>query len=143
MPAKSETFLLKFSFDNPTEGTVNDREGVKITYPDDIVGFSDILTAVSDPVRGDGYYGRADGFHTVQYNLTGFVGNLYLQATLALDPVESDWFTVYSSSYDLQSTPGVSENKNNLTNFTGNYVYIRVKVDNWSAGTIESVYLNH
>ena len=143
MPAKSETFLLKFTFDNPEEETPNEREGVKITYPDDIVGFSDILTATSDPVRGDGYYGRADGFHTVQYNLSGFIGNIHVQATLTVDPQESDWFTVYSASYDLQSTPGVSENANKLTNFTGNYVWIRIRIDDWSGGSVESVYLNH
>jgi len=143
MPAKSETFLLKYSFDNPEEETANEREGIKITYPDDIIGFDDILIATSDPIRGDGYYGRADGFHTVQYNLSGLIGTLKIQATLSVEPKESDWFTVYENTYDLQSTPGVEETANKLTNFTGNYVYIRVKVDNWSAGTIESVYLNH
>lgn len=143
MPAKSETFLLKFSFDNPDTGESNDREGVGITYPDDIIDFDDVLTATSDPVRGDGYYGRADGFHTVQYNLSGLIGTLKIQATLAVEPAESDWFTVYENVYDLQSTPGVEETANKVTNFTGNYVHIRTRVENWTGGSVESVYLNH
>ena len=26
--------------------------------------------------KGDGYYGRSDGLHTVQVNLTGFLGDM-------------------------------------------------------------------
>lgn len=141
MPAKSETFLLKYTF--TSEGETISEEGVGISYPQTPVGFDDPLTATSDPVKGDGYYGRADGFHTVQYNLSGFIGDIHIQATLAVDPREEDWFTIYSNSYSLQSTPGVSEDANKLTNFTGNYVWIRIKADNWLGGSIESVYLNH
>lgn len=143
MPAKSETFLLKFSFTDNNTGDTVEREGVSIVYPDDIINFDEVLTATSEPVRGDGYYGRADGFHTVQYNLLGLVGTLKIQATLAIDPSETDWFTVYENAYNLTSTPGVEESANKLTNFTGNYVHIRARVENWSDGSVESIYLNH
>jgi len=146
MPAKSETFVLKYSYTttDPQTGitsTVNE-EGVHISYPAH-PQFDEVLTATSDPVRGDGYYGRADGFHTVQYNLAGLVGTVKIQATLAVEPTELDWFTVYENAYNLQSTPGVEEEANSLTNFTGNYVHIRAVIDNWSGGSVNSIYLNH
>jgi len=143
MPAKSETFLLKYSFTDTETGDTVNEEGVGISYPVTATGFDEVLTATSDPVRGDGYYGRADGFHTVQYNLSGFVGTLKIQATLAVDPVNADWFTVYEDAYNLTSTPGVEENANELVNFTGNYVHIRARLENWTDGSVESIYLNH
>ena len=147
MPAKSETFLLKYSYtstDSETgiTSTVNE-EGVGISYPVTTTGFDEVLTANSDPVRGDGYYGRADGFHTVQYNLAGLIGTVKIQATLAVEPTESDWFTVYENAYNLQSTPGIEEEANSLTNFIGNYVHVRAVIDNWTGGSVNSIYLNH
>ena len=32
--------------------------------------------------KGDGYYGRSDGLHTVQYDYTGFTGTVSTSATL-------------------------------------------------------------
>ena len=49
----------------------------------------------SDPVKGDGYFGGSDGFHTVMYTATpSFVGTVTMQATLASAPAELDWFDV-------------------------------------------------
>ena len=36
---------------------------------------------------GDGYYGRADGVHTVQATYTDFVGTITIQGTLATTPL--------------------------------------------------------
>ena len=52
------------------------------THPSD----SSIQTVTGEKFKGDGYYGRSDGFHTVQYTLEGFVGTIDIQATLAVDP---------------------------------------------------------
>ena len=89
-----------------------------------------------DKFRGDGYYGRSDGFHTVQYSIDGFIGTVAIQATLAIDPVEADWFTVYTQAYLVGTTTSV------ITNFTGNYVWIR-SVITYTDGTINSIELNH
>lgn len=102
---------------------------------------SSVRTLVSDPFKGDGYYGRSDGFHTVQYTLAGFLGTVSIQATLAVEPTESDWFTVYSSTYSLVNNEG--ETGSHIVNFTGNYVWIRANISNWTDGTINSIKLNH
>jgi hypothetical protein len=143
MPAKSETFLLKFNFIDPDTGDTVEREGATISYPTDVLGFDEILTAKSDPLRGDGWFGRADGLHTVQYNLAGLNATIKIQATLAIEPENEDWFTVYESAYELESTPGVVEKANEFVNFIGNYVFVRIVVENWSGGTINSIFFNH
>lgn len=95
-----------------------------------------VQSATGDAYKGDGYYGRSDGFHTIQYTLTGFIGTLNIQATLALEPAEEDWFTVYTQDYN-------DDTGSYLTNFTGNYVWIRATLADWTAGTVNSIKLNH
>ena len=94
----------------------------------------------SDKVKGDGYYGFADGVHTVQTRVTSLVATVKLQATLATTPADTDWVdieTVVNGDGSTAITQGY------LTNFTGNYVWIRVAVTNFTAGTINTVVLGH
>lgn len=98
-------------------------------------------TITGEKFKGDGYYGRSDGFHTVQYNLNSFIGTMAIQATLAVDPTAEDWFIVYSQSYPVSNDEGTTGSF--ITNFTGNYVWIRAYVNNWTDGTVNSIQLNH
>lgn len=93
--------------------------------------------------KGDGYYGRSDGFHTVQYTVTGFVGTVSIQATLATSPTESDWFTVSDSVHTSTAIQTTNSDGSFIKNFTGNYVWVRAVVTNWTAGTVNSILLNH
>lgn len=97
----------------------------------------------SDRVKGDGYYGASDGLHTVAYTCADtFVGTITMQASLAVNPVESDWFnvkdtTVHYSALDYRTTSTVD-----YFNFVGNFVWVRghVEIDR---GGVESVQYNH
>ena len=106
-------------------------------------GDSAVQSEVSEKFAGDGFFSRADGFHTVQYNLNGFVGTIFMQATLAVDPKEEDWFSlletqcISTNADDEKSTGGF------YYNFTGNYVWVRAIVSNWTNGTIRSILFNH
>lgn len=103
-------------------------------------GDSSVETVVGDKAKGDGFYGRSDGIHTVQYSLTGFVGTISIEATLATEPVDADWFTVYEQTYPLSGDNSATSSK--IANFTGNYVWVRAKVV-YSDGTVNSILLNH
>lgn len=110
------------------------------THPGD----STTETVTGDKYKGDGYYGRSDGFHTVQYNLSGFTGSIEMQATLAIEPASTDWFTISSTVH--VSTAEDSSNARDgsfLYNFTGNYVWVRAVVESWTDGVVQSVLLNH
>lgn len=99
------------------------------------LGDSTVQTVTGEKFKGDGYYGRSDGLHTVQYSYSGFSGTVTIQATLAVEPQEEDWFAVHS--YTAQN-----ETDSKIANFTGNYVWIRASVS-FTDGTINSVVLNH
>ena len=120
-------------------------------------GGSTVETVTGEKFKGDGYYGRSDGLHTVQVDLNGFIGKVAMQGTLATNPVEADWFTVElgtgNSSVDttglitaqnitsVEYTSATTNTKN--YNFTGNYVWVRAYVSNWTDGTVNSIRLNH
>jgi hypothetical protein len=87
------------------------------------------LTYTSDKVKGDGYYGYADGLHTMSFHFKDFKGRIFVQATLVAEPTEDDWFSIQLDTntdyyeYNTQTSGTVG------TTFQGNFVWIRAKVD--------------
>jgi hypothetical protein len=93
--------------------------------------------------KGDGYYSRSDGFHTVQYNVSGFIGTINIQATLATIPVAADWFTITSAVHTSTGTDSANSSGSFIKNFTGNYIWLRAVISNWTDGSVTSILLNH
>jgi hypothetical protein len=73
------------------------------------------MNKYSDPVQGDAYYGYADGFHTIQVRYNAFVGRLRVQASLALEPTELDWFDIIP-----EKSMGTAWNPLGYVQFNGN-----------------------
>jgi hypothetical protein len=86
------------------------------------------LSYTSDPVKGDGYYGFADGLHTMSFHVSNFTGRIFVEATLVEQPTESDWFLI-----SLENETDYLEFDNQTTtvgtSFQGNFVYLRVRID--------------
>ncbi len=101
------------------------------THPAD----STTQTVTGTDYKGDGYYGRSDGIHTVQYSYTDLQGTVTIQGTLATTPTATDWFDVHTDTI-------TSETASKVANFTGNYVWIRAKLV-YTAGSVSSIVLNH
>lgn len=122
------------------EFTINSSTTVAITYPNTA---TDMLTYFSDRAKGDGYYGSSDGFHTVAYTAADtFIGTITMQASLASDPASNDWFNIAGTTctytaFDIRSTSTVD-----YYNFTGNFVWVRGKVE-LADGTLEVIHYNH
>ena len=95
-------------------------------------------TFSSDNAKGDGYFGYTDGLHTVSIVTDGFVGTIEIQGTLASEPTNSDWFTVLT--YGDGSTALTTKT---VDNFTLNAVYVRAKVDSFTAGSITKIQFNY
>lgn len=94
-------------------------------------------------VKGDSYYGYSDGYHTVQVLYNQFVGRLRIQATLSLEPSDSDWFDIVPSTTagtEFNSAGYVQFNSNNPADkaeaytFQGNFTYVRVYMDREHVG---------
>lgn len=99
------------------------------------LGDSTSEVVIGDKYKGDGYYGRSDGIHTVQYNLSEFTGTIIIEGTLEVNPTDTDWFSVHSYA-------SAQETDNKIVSFTGNYVWVRAKIV-YTDGTLNSIILNH
>ena len=101
----------------------------------------------SNPEKGDGYFGSADGLHTVTYTITpNFVGTLTMQASLATAPVEADWFGVNNTTVEYNSISIPATTTTNYVNFTGNFVWVRAVVQRSSDqpnGSVMWINYNH
>ncbi len=95
----------------------------------------------SADVPADSYYGFSDGLHTVAFKGNGFTGSFALEATLATTPTANDWFRIPLSGANAKSFTTLTGTE--AFTFTGNYVYIKALVFNASAGSVESILLNH
>ena len=118
----------------------NSTSSVSVTYPN-----SETTTLIyfSEPEKGDGYYGSSIGLHTVQYTCSDdFVGTVTMQATLASDPAESDWFDVRDTDVTYTQLNDRTTSTVDVFNFTGNFVWVRgtVEIDN---GQVQSILYNH
>ena len=103
-------------------------------------------TLQSDKVKGDAYFGQNDGLHTVMVDLNDFIGTIKIQGSLETTPTATDWFDAELSDgeYTIDTTGKVTEIiVNNLTyavaetsikayNTTGNFVWLRADVSNWT-----------
>ena len=89
--------------------------------------------------KGDGYYGYTDGLHTVSYQLTNFVGVLGAQASLATTPGDNDWFDINDAAVGDGETPLTSTG---YFNFNGNFVWVRISITSFTAGSINRVLYN-
>jgi hypothetical protein len=107
------------------------------------LGDSSVQSLTGDKYKGDGYYGRSDGFHTVQYNVNGFIGSIVMQGTLAIEPTSDDWFTLSATEHNSANDSSANNTGGFIYNFTGNYVWVRAIISNWTDGTVNSIYLNH
>ena len=93
----------------------------------------------SDSVKGDGYYSQADGVHTVAYHVANtFTGSIKMQGSLATTPTDSDWFDISETTFTADQSTLTSS-----YNFTGNFVWVRATVTEFTAGTINKILYNH
>lgn len=118
---------------------------------------TDAQTLIGSRVRGDGYYGRSDGLHTIQYRITGFQGSITIQGSLTELPEDSDWFDLTLENpgeFSIDTTGLISRTAltttveyssattvNETYNFTGNLMWIRAVITDWTRGTVDFINL--
>tara|TARA_B100001971_G_C18165967_1_gene524204 strand:- start:287 stop:667 length:381 start_codon:yes stop_codon:yes gene_type:complete len=105
-----------------------------------MLGTEQSLDYTGDSVRGDGFYGFSDGIHTVQITVADYIGRVYIQGTLASEPVETDWFNIKVNGNNDYITYGVGAGTGVTSTlaytFQGNMVYLRAKVERSHLGLL-------
>ena len=113
-------------------------------------------TLKSEKVKGDAYFGTTDGLHTVMIDLAGFIGTIKIQGILEDNPAETDWFDAHLNDGEFQVdasgkvtkivvesiTYALAETSIKVYNTTGNFVWLRANISDWTAGTITRIEMN-
>ena len=139
MPALSTQFTFLINTGTATTSSV--------AIPSAVVASDGSTVFVALPEKGDGYFGSADGLHTVTYTVTpNFEGTLTMQASLATTPIAADWFDVVGTTVTYVTPVVPASTTTNYVNFTGNFVWVRAKVHrsaNLTNGTVQFINYNH
>lgn len=105
---------------------------------------------VGDKTKAAGYFGSSSGIHTIAADLQNFTGRIYVEASLATEPQESDWFSIQlDGTNDYIEFSGDTAVKSYT--FKGNYVWLRARQNRdylpdpeaSGLGHIEKILLNY
>ncbi len=149
MPSLSKSF--KFTVYN---GIGTTATSAAVAYPLYPIGTTGTQVFTSAPEAGAGYYGTTSGLHTLTVNTTPtFVGTATVQASLAVNPQETDWFDVSGVEFIYTTaSPGYIEpsrvgaisgpTRTEYANFKGQFAWLRanIQVDSGAVITISYNY---
>jgi hypothetical protein len=95
--------------------------------------FSDALTAAN-------YYRGRGGLQTVTFRVTGFIGKITVEASLDTLAETASWFQTYEFG-DPSSVSPLSDY--HPVTITGNFVWMRLRIEGFEAGVIDSVTISY
>lgn len=93
-------------------------------------------TVVGEAKQAASYYVGNRDLQTINWSVSNFEGSIHIQATLSASPLETDWFPVFNVTYSNESIVS-------FTNITGNFVWMRVTVTNFSLGVIQYIKMSY
>lgn len=103
------------------------------------------LTGESRPAAA--YYLGNQDLQTVNIKVTNCTGNIVIQASLATEPTDSDWFNVHELVANANAIPNsasqIASNASVYTNIEGNFVYMRAKIEDFQGGVVQFVKLSY
>lgn len=92
----------------------------------------------SNAVPAANYYAGNGSIQTILYNLAGFVGTITVEATLNDLPEQAKWFDLSTRGDGTTPDSGTT-----TATVTGNFSWIRARVENFDAGTIQLVTVSY
>ena len=123
------------------------------------------LNVTGNKQKGAGYANFLGGSHTVSISTTNFVGRVYIEASIATNPQDNDWFAVplrdnlsyvqFPLNPNKPTGDGYYNGDTGTVAFTfiGNYVWVRARIDReylnpapvdpWIFGSVDQILLNY
>ena len=94
---------------------------------------------ISDARLASNYYRGQGNIQTLAVSTSAFEGDIILEATLDADAQTATWFT--TQTYGDGSTSPLTSYQ--VFTITGNFTWMRVRVEAFSGGTINSVNISY
>lgn len=104
-------------------------------------GTSQPYDVTGDTVQAASYYLGNQDLQTVSFSFSEVTGNLVIEGTLASTPSDDDWFKVYEVS--ANNSANTNANLKSFTNLTGNFVYMRAKINDFNHGVVNFVKVSY
>ena len=92
----------------------------------------------SNAVPAANYYAGNGSIQTIRYTLSGVVGIITVQATLNDLPEQAQWFDISERGDGSTADSGIT-----TATVTGNFSWIRARVEAFDSGTIQAVTLSY
>lgn len=92
----------------------------------------------SNAVPAANYYAGNGSVQTILYSLSDFVGVITMQATLNDLPEQAQWFDISVRGDGSTADSGITS-----ATVTGNFSWIRARVEAFDSGTIQAVNLSY
>ena len=90
--------------------------------------------------HGASYYLSSQDLQTVTWSTTNFIGIITIQASLVDTPTtDADWFTALNVVYNDQAGTTI----NAFNNVTGNFIWIRAMIRNFTQGVVQNVKVSY
>ena len=102
------------------------------------------LDWAGDEQKAANYYGGYGTLQTIAFYLLHFSGRIIIEATLDSTPtVDGDWFEVSRVDNVVINNDPLPLTNNFSRNITGNFTWLRARVELFDAGTITKVMLSY
>lgn len=89
---------------------------------------------------GASYYLSSQDLQTISWATTNFKGTLTVQASLVDTPTtNNDWFTVMNIVYSDPAGTTI----NSFNNVTGNFLWVRAMIKNFTQGTLDHIKVSY
>lgn len=89
----------------------------------------------SDPVPAANYYAGNGSIQTLYYNFSAVIGIVTIEATLNDLPEQAKWFEISERGDGINPDTGLT-----ASTVTGNFSWLRARVEGFDGGTITAVY---
>jgi hypothetical protein len=94
---------------------------------------------ISDARLASNYYRGQGSVQTVLFDVTNFEGSMILEGTLDTDPASAAWFRTFVYG-DGSTVPLTAYHPETVT---GNFTWMRVRVEGFAGGTINTVSITY
>lgn len=85
------------------------------------------------------YYAGNKNLQTITWNFTTVKATVYIEASLVAEPTsDSDWFVVH-----IIATGNNTLTQSSFVNLSGNFVWLRVRVDPFTMGVIQNIKVSY
>jgi hypothetical protein len=110
-------------------------------------GTANVYTVTGNAQPAAAYYLGNQDLQTINIKLANCSANIVIEASLNSNTANAEWFKVYELVANANAATGSdtydASNASIYTNISGNFVYMRAKIEDFAGGVVNFVKLSY